>query len=76
MSLPEMSVLLPIEMNIATPRRLSEASARIASPSAPDWEMKPTFPRDGTVAANVALRRTPVSVLITPMQLGPTMRMP
>jgi len=38
--------------------------------------MNPTLPRDGTVAAKVALRRTPGSVLITPMQLGPTMRMP
>ncbi len=38
--------------------------------------MKATFPRDGTEEANVALSRTAGSVLITPMQLGPTMRMP
>ena len=75
-SLPEMSVLFPIEANIATPRPRSEASARIASPRAPDWDTNPTFPRAGAVAAKVAFRRTCGSVLITPMQFGPTIRIP
>ncbi len=75
-SLPETSVLLPIETNMETPRPQPAASARIASPSAPDWEISPTLPRAGTAAAKVALSRTSGSVLITPMQLGPTMRMP
>ncbi len=56
-SLPETSVLLPIDTNIATPIPDSAASARIASPSAPDCETNPTLPRDGTVAANVAFNR-------------------
>lgn len=73
-SLPDTSVLFPIETNIATPRPFSTASARIASPSAPDCETKPTLPRTGVVAAKVALRFTSGSVLTTPMQLGPTMR--
>ena len=38
--------------------------------------MNPTFPRFGTDAAKVALRRISGSVLITPMQLGPTIRIP
>jgi len=38
--------------------------------------MKPADPGSGRVAANVAFMRTSGSVLMTPMQFGPTMRMP
>ena len=38
--------------------------------------MKPTVPGSGRVAANVAFIRISGSVLMTPMQFGPTIRMP
>ena len=75
-SLPEISVLLPSETKWAIPRPRSAAVERIASPSAPLWDRKPMRPGTGRAAAKEALRRTSGSVLIRPMQLGPTMRMP
>ncbi len=75
-SLAETSALLPIEANWVRPMPRSEAALRIATPSAPDWLTKPTVPGWAGVGAKVALSATPASVLITPMQLGPTMRTP
>src|SRR3990172_3403909 len=43
---------------------------------APDWLMNATGPTGGIEGANVAFIATPGSVLMTPMQLGPTIRMP
>ncbi len=48
----------------------------MAIPSAPDWLDMATLPRGGNTGANVPSRRTAGSVLSTPMQLGPTMRIP
>ena len=75
-SLPEMSALFPTLANMEIPSWICRALARMISPSAPDWDMKPAVPRRGAVAAKVALSRTAGSVLMTPMQLGPTIRIP
>ena len=55
---------------------MSFAWARIISPSAPLCDMKPTVPSAGRAAAKVAFIRTSGSVMITPMQFGPTTRIP
>ena len=47
--------------------------SRTAVQSAPLWLMKPTLPGRAMAAAKVAF--SPCSGLITPRQLGPTMRM-
>src|ERR1700680_1403999 len=47
-----------------------------ASPRAPLCDMKPTRPRGGVAGPNVAFIETSGAVLITPMQLGPTSRIP
>src|ERR1700674_4894897 len=47
-----------------------------ASPRAPLCDMKPTRPRGGVAGPNVAFIETSGAMLITPMQLGPTSRMP
>ena len=48
----------------------------MATPRAPACETKPIEPRRAAVGEKVALSDTSGSVLITPMQLGPTMRRP
>ncbi len=68
--------MLPIEANWVRPMPRSAAALRIATPRAPDWLTKPTVPGRAGVGAKVALSRTPASVLITPMQFGPTIRTP
>ena len=75
-SLPETSALLPIEANWVKPIPRSAAAFKIATPSAPDWLTNPTVPGRAGVGAKVALSDTAASVLITPMQLGPTIRTP
>src|SRR5512146_590979 len=45
-------------------------------PSAPLCEYIPTLPGGGAVGAKVASSRTAGSVLSTPIQLGPTIRIP
>src|SRR6202171_1033504 len=47
-----------------------------ARPRAPLCDMKPTRPRGGVVGPKVAFIDTSGAVLITPMQLGPTSRIP
>ncbi len=46
------------------------------SPIAPDWLMKPTGPYGGIVGAKVAFIANSAALLRTPMQFGPTMRIP
>ncbi len=75
-SLPETSALLPTETNVEMPRFRRRASSRSARPRAPLCEDRPTRPSGGWTGENVALRRTRGSVLMRPMQLGPTMRIP
>jgi hypothetical protein len=48
----------------------------MAMPSAPDWLTKPTLPARGATGEKVAFIDTDGSVLMMPMQLGPTMRAP
>src|SRR6202011_1566020 len=47
-----------------------------ASPRAPLCDMKPTRPRGGVAGPKVAFIETSGAMLITPMQLGPTSRIP
>src|SRR5665811_2609603 len=75
-SLPERSALLPIEMKLERPSPSRLACSMMARPRAPLWEKKPTLPRVGAVGEKVAFMRTEGSRLITPMQFGPTNRMP
>ncbi len=75
-SLPEMSILLPAETKPESPIPSLEASSMTATPSAPDCVKKAMFPGGGWLGAKVVLSRMAGSVLITPMQLGPTRRMP
>ncbi len=75
-SLPDTSALLPTLMKCETPMLRVAAYCRIASPSAPLCDDTATLPAGGAVGANWALRRTASSVLMTPRQLGPTIRMP
>ena len=57
-SLPETSARLPAETNVDSPSPRLAASARIAMPSAPDWQKKPIRPGGGTTGASVAFIRT------------------
>src|SRR6266508_5196258 len=68
--------LLPSEQNFAKPMPSDFAWARIAIPRAPLWDTSEIPPRSGGVGANVASIRTSESVLMTPMQFGPTIVMP
>ena len=75
-SLPETSALLPSDTNIERPSPRSRSSARMASPRAPDCEENATGPATGSFAENDACSRTAGSMLMMPMQFGPTSRMP
>ncbi len=48
----------------------------MVTPIAPDWLRKDTRPGGGAVGANVAFIEISAAVFSTPMQLGPTIRMP
>ena len=48
----------------------------MVTPKAPDWLMKLRGPGGGMFGAKVAFRATAESVFRSPMQLGPTRRMP
>ena len=52
------------------------AMFRMATPSAPLCDMKAMRPVRGRVGAKVASMRTAGSVLMTPMQFGPIIRIP
>ena len=75
-SLPDTSARLPAETNVDRPSPRFAASARIAMPSAPDWQKKPIRPGGGTTGARVAFIRTAGSVLTRPRQFGPSTRIP
>ena len=75
-SLPLTSALLPTEMNCETPIPQRCAAETNAIPNAPDCAIMPSLPGSIGSSANVAFKRTPGSVLISPTQLGPTIRMP
>ncbi len=75
-SFPETSALLPIETNEEKPSERAVAMLMTASPRAPDCDMKATRPSGGYAWANVPFILTSGSVLMTPMQFGPTSRIP
>ena len=71
-----MSALLPTDTKLEMPMPRRALSSIREMPSAPDWVMNATLPGIGSTGAKVAFIRTDGSVLATPMQFGPTMRMP
>ena len=75
-SLPLTSTRLPMETNDEIPMPSLQAFSRMLTPMAPDWLMNATGPGGGITGAKLAFMDTAGSVLITPRQLGPTMRMP
>src|SRR4029453_13767158 len=75
-SLLETSALLPTETKLEMPRSSARTWSRTAIPSAPLCESMPMFPAGGQVGAKVAFSETAGSVLSTPRQFGPTMRIP
>lgn len=75
-SLPLTSALLPIDTKLDSPIPRRRASSNTAMPSPPDWEAKATRPRSGGTGAKVAFIDTVGSVLMMPMQFGPTRRIP
>ena len=70
------SALLPSDTNCEKPSPTSRAASSIATPRAPEWEANATEPGSAGAGVNDASMRTSGSVLITPMQLGPTIRTP
>lgn len=75
-SLPETSARLFTETKVDRPSLRAAASPRMAAPSGPDWQKKPTRPRPGSTEASVAFNDTAGSVLAMPSALGPTTRIP
>ena len=73
-SLPLTSALLPAETKVDTPRPRRAISIRMIAPRPPDWEMNPIGPLVGAKGEKVAFMLTAGSVLTTPRQLGPIMR--
>ncbi len=75
-SLPETSALLPTDTKLEMPMPRLVLSSINEMPRAPDWVMNATLPGLGSTGAKIAFMRTAGSVLATPMQFGPTIRMP
>src|SRR4051794_30187424 len=73
-SLPETSARLPAETNVDRPRPRRDTDSRIAVPSAPDWQKKPTRPWGGIDGDREALSCNSGAVLMMPRQLGPMRR--
>ena len=71
-----MSALLPTETKLEMPMPRRALSSMSEMPSAPDCVMNATLPGLASTGAKMAFIRTAGLVLATPMQLGPTMRMP
>ena len=61
---------------VESPTRRSEASSRIARPSAPLCDDSATPPLGGNTGENDAFNLSAGVALRIPMQLGPTIRMP
>ena len=68
------SAPMPVEIRLEKPTSLFSAQSRIAVHSAPDCEMTAIRPGSALPALNVAF--SPMSVRITPRQLGPRIRKP
>jgi hypothetical protein len=74
-SLPETSALFPTLTNVERPTCRSAASFRMARPSAPLCDSSETVPAGGNTGENEAFSRG-APAFSSPMQLGPTMRIP
>ncbi len=68
--------MLPTLTNVENPSPSRLAAASAARPSAPLCEDMATRPCGGKTGANVAASRTAGSAFRSPMQLGPTSRIP
>ena len=66
----------PTLTKVDRPSVAPAASDRIAMPSAPLCDSRPMLPAGGKTGENDAFRRTAGVVFSSPMQLGPTIRMP
>ena len=66
----------PSETNADSPIPRRETPSIAAAPNAPLWETKPIVPAGTSARANVAVSDTSGCVLTTPMQFGPTSRIP
>ena len=73
--MPETSALLPTLTKLARPKRRSRAREITAKPRAPLCELKARLPAGGKTGANDAFKEIRGSVLISPRQLGPIIRM-
>ena len=71
-----MSARLPIEAKQETPIPRWLARSIRASPRAPLWEAKPTWPRGGLPGAKVTFNCECSAVFRIPRQFGPTSRIP
>ena len=74
MSVSSRSALLPMEIIFASPTPLPLSQSRSAAHSAPDCDTTEMEPRSGIRAAKEAFKWW--AVLITPRQLGPSIRAP
>ena len=74
--MPLTSTRLPADTKVDRPSPRRTALSSRATPSAPDWEKKPSRPRSGTSGDSDAFNDTAGSVLITPKDAGPITRMP
>ena len=75
-SLPDTSALLPTLTNVESPIWRWAARPRIAMPRAPLCDESATCPPGGKTGENDAFSRTSALMLSSPMQLGPTIRIP
>ncbi len=75
-SLLERSALSPKETKAERPMPRRDMPSIAAAPNAPLWETKPTVPAGTSARPKVAVNDTAGSLLTTPMQLGPTSRIP
>ena len=75
-SLLDRSALSPSDTNAESPIPRRDMPSIAAAPNAPLWDTKPTVPAGTSARAKVAVSDTAGSLLTTPMQLGPTSRIP
>ena len=75
-SLPETSARLPADTKVDSPNPRPITSARMVTPSAPDWQKNPTRPAVGISGDRLAFSEIRGSALITPSAFGPITRSP
>ena len=75
-SLEDRSALSPSDTNALSPIPRRDAPSIAAAPNAPDCDTNPIDPAGTSARANVAVSDTSGDVFTTPMQFGPTSRIP